>query len=143
MKFERFFGFAAVVLVAVGLALAFLFLGTPGNARVVALDHKRVDDLQQMAVDLHDRYGYSGGVLPATLPAAVAKNDPATNTPYEFRRLNGKTYVLCATFGGNASEDDGEDQGLSYRRDWKHGPGRTCYKVNVARGAIDPQRVKG
>ncbi|HXM07132.1 MAG TPA: hypothetical protein VN936_06700 [Candidatus Acidoferrum sp.] len=92
---------------------------------------------------MHDRFGTSTG-LPATLPSDLKPtdlgtagtrgnftSDPATGTPYEYRRIDANIYRLCATFA------------LAYRsmrpadRSWKHPSGRTCFEFDVRKKATD------
>jgi hypothetical protein len=141
MRLDRIFVFLAVALVLSGLVLAFRVIGTPSHARFVAIDERRVRDLQWIAGGLHERYG-AGATLPARLPEAVQKSDPATRVPYEFTRLSASEYRLCATFASRSDpeENSGYDAAPPYRLNWRHGAGRTCYKLDVKNGAVDPEK---
>jgi hypothetical protein len=137
VTFRRILPFAAIAVVVGGLIWAFVTIGTPGHARLVALDRIRIANLYEIALAMHDRFGTSTG-LPATLPSNLKPldsgvvgtsdnfaNDPVSGMPYEYRRIDPKTYRLCATFA------------LSYRpmrpagRDWKHPSGHTCFEIDV------------
>jgi hypothetical protein len=145
MNAERIFGFAAVALVAAGLVLAFLLIGTPGHARLVALDARRVDDLQNIAVELNNRFGYGDTALPVHLPREVVRKDPRTKQPYEYRRLSARDYELCAVFALGSPRDDtaAGDDVTPFGRVWRHGAGRTCYKLNDRTRDVDPQMING
>jgi hypothetical protein len=140
MSTERIFGFTSVALVLVALVLAFLYLGTPGKARLITLDERRVEDLQSIAMQLNNRYGYENAALPARLPEDLAKNDPGTTQPYEFHRVTARVYELCAVFAlPSAAEDEDAGNHLTgvpnLRR---HGAGRTCYKINDTSRSMQP-----
>jgi hypothetical protein len=57
MTFGRAFLLAAVLAVAVGLIAGFTNIGSPGHARLVALDTQRANDLQTIGTILRARYG--------------------------------------------------------------------------------------
>jgi hypothetical protein len=134
---------AAIAVVVGGLIWAFVTIGTPGHARLAALDRIRIANLYEIARALHDRFGTSNG-LPAALPSDLKptdfgaagtrgnfENDPASGAQYEYRRIDRSMYRLCATFA------------LSYRpmrpadRGWKHPSGHTCFEFDVRKRAID------
>ncbi|HKU68330.1 MAG TPA: hypothetical protein VJP85_11195 [Candidatus Baltobacteraceae bacterium] len=144
MNAERIFGFAAAAVVAAALVAAFLFIGTPGSARLAALDERRGEDLQNIAVQLNNRYGYEGASLPARLPQDLAKNDPATAQPYEFHRLDANVYELCAVFASRSPHDDANEgtEIAPFGSRWHHGAGRTCYRVNDRTREVDPIRAR-
>lgn len=143
MRLDRFFGAAACVAVIVGVALAFIVIGTPGHARGVALDGERVQGLETIASAVHDRYRHTG--VPGHLPNDLTLRDPQTQRAYGFQRLDREHYTLCASFSA-ASERDGIDAntyaygGLRHR--WEHRAGRTCYRFDATASTIDPQVVK-
>lgn len=142
MSANRIFGVAAIAAVAGGLILAFLVIGTPGHSRLIALDERRVRDMQSIATELRDRYGDADATLPAHLPQGLERYDPSTNRPYEFRRVDAENYVLCAVFAARPQRKDASADDFSFvrtSRAWQHGTGRTCYKLNVRRSAIVPQ----
>jgi hypothetical protein len=48
------------------------------------------------------------------------KLDPETGAPYEYRRVDGNRYELCATFTGDGGEGF-----------WRHSAGRHCYSFDL------------
>ena len=64
MKAGTLFVLAGSAFVALGVGLAFLLLGTPMQSRQIALDEQRVDNLRQIAADLHERYEKLNRPLP-------------------------------------------------------------------------------
>lgn len=140
MKLERVFVVAACVVVALGLVLAFLVIGPPSHARLVALDQQRVRDLDNIVSRMHDRFGEGVGRLPQRLPTNLQARDPVTRRSYEYERLNAKNYTLCAWFALPAEGDGNE--GAVGRENWPHGAGRTCYELNVSTAEVAPTAVR-
>lgn len=129
MIVERAFTVAGIVVVAAALVLGFLFLGTPGHARQRAMDRKRIDDLYDIASRIHAEYAIDYA-LPSRLPPEIQKTDPFTGRPYEYVRLNGRRFRLCATFATTNSEQDDTYAPLR-GGDWSHRAGRGCYKFDM------------
>jgi len=139
VKFDRLFGVAACVIVALGLLLAFLVIGPPSHARLAALDQQRVSDLESIAAEVHVRFATAAGGLPQRLPNDLEKKDPETRRDYTFRRIDAKSYVLCARFALAAESDDVEQS--SSPQKWPHGAGRTCYQFNVSVSEVAPRMI--
>lgn len=122
MKLAHIFAAAVALLVIAGLVLGFMTVGPPNHARDIAIDQKRVDDLQDIAGRLRTRYRDTGQ-LPSTLPSNFARTrDPVTNQPYVYKKVDRSHFTLCATF--TAPTEDGDDIGTTF---WKHGAGQKCY----------------
>ncbi len=138
MKLDRIFGVAACIIVALGLVLAFLVIGPPGHARLVALDQQRGRDLFYIASGIHARFGETGG-LPKGLPSDLERRDPVTLRPYEFQRIDAKNYKLCARFSLAAENEALEPSWPG--QSWPHGAGRTCYQFNVAASEVAPRLI--
>jgi hypothetical protein len=139
VSFNRLFGAATVATVIAGVALAFTFLGTPRHQRLLAIDERRVEDLQRIASLLHDRYPNGG--LPNRLSPAMTLSDPATKRPYEYDRIDANHYVLCAEFTTSEVPDRGEvyPAGVQWvARDWRHGARRSCFKLDVTASPPEP-----
>ena len=141
MKLERVFGVAACVIVALGLVLAFLVIGPPSHARLVALDQQRITDLDNIASGLHDRFGEVTGGLPRRLPSNLQTRDPATGRPYEFQKIDAKNYKLCARFA-LATEGETIERRWPSPQNWPHGAGLTCYKFNVSAPGVAPTVIR-
>jgi hypothetical protein len=141
---RRLLPFVAIAAVVAGLVWAFTVLGTPGRARLAALDRIRVANLYEIAKAVQNRFDTSNG-LPATLPDDLKtidsgtlgtrgnfRADPASKTPYEYQRIDRNRYRLCATFA------------ISYRpavpadRGWKHPSGHTCFNFDVRANPVEP-----
>ncbi|MBV8750731.1 MAG: hypothetical protein JO103_13580 [Candidatus Eremiobacteraeota bacterium] len=141
---------AVVALVAGGVGTGFWLTGSPGHARLVALDERRVNDLQDLVAAIDTHYGKTAGAhrlpLPAVLPNSVRRvssfapasaDDPVTHRPYDYQRTSASTYRLCATFATSASETGW--RGYTSRTDWSHPAGRTCFALTVQ---FDPSARK-
>jgi hypothetical protein len=140
VKIDRLFGVAACVIVALGLVLAFLLIGPPSHARLVALDQQRTSDLDNMASRIRDRFGTAAAGLPKRLPSDLQTKDPVTRVPYEFRKIDAKNYMLCARFALPAESEIIEQRWRS-AQNWPHGAGRTCYEFNVAAPGVSPRVI--
>lgn len=119
----KLFGALVILLVAAGVAVAFMLIGSPAHARLVALDNRRVDDLQVMVTRITERYH---AALPATLPPAVVLDDPQTHRPYTYRRTGSNHYTLCATFD-LPSEKQSPAQPYGNAQQWEHRAGTVCF----------------
>ena len=143
MNFNRLLGFAAVVAVAGGLVLAFVFLGSPAHQRRITLDGRRTSDLISIAGTIHNRYATGG--LPERLPPTFAASDPVTNRSYEYKRVDARHYVLCAVFDTDQSKENdaegAEERVASPPGVWRHGSGRTCYEIDVTEDGPVPRRL--
>lgn len=142
MSFNRLFVAATFAIVIAGVAAAFTFLGTPSYERLVALDDVRVSDLQRVASLLHEKY--PNGNLPARLSEGMTLRDPVTKQPYQYRRVDGKRYVLCAVFAANETSDRGQQYppGAQWlARDWHHAVGRSCFELDVTVSPSEPPHL--
>lgn len=138
MTKERIFSIATVVVVAAGLVLAFMYIGSPGYERQVALDRKRLQDLIETSTSLHERYGVNPD-LPKRLPPNIERSDPLTQRPYEYHRLTPKTYMLCAVFALPMQRDNENDVlGPVDSRSWHHNAGHSCYRLDVRQASPYP-----
>jgi hypothetical protein len=136
---DRIFWCGAALVVVLGVALAFVIVGTPHHARLVALDDRRLSDLQGIALALHVRY--RTGSVPARLPDDLAKQDPVTRRWYAFRRLTDRSYVLCASFDA-ASEhtnSDDDERNVSTFANWPHGAGPKCFTFGLDDDFVYPR----
>ena len=135
MKLPHVFAAAVALLVIAGLVLGFTTIGPPNHARDLAIDQKRVDDLQDIAGRLRTRYRDTGQ-LPTTLPSNFARSrDPVTNQPYVYRRIDTSHFMLCATFTAPSERED--NTGTSF---WSHGEGPKCYTLDQSSEPILPYR---
>ncbi|MEZ5922001.1 MAG: DUF5671 domain-containing protein [Parvularculaceae bacterium] len=154
----------ATLIVILLVGWAFTITRGPGEARKNLADDQRIEGLTQTTRLIDCHYTYAA-TLPENLEAmesflkdrtqrlpsapgcaADLPKDPATDAPYIYRRLDGETYEICATFdiGWPNSDDSGGEWraggGYSYplsgsRRvlNKPRGAGETCFTVEAAR----------
>ena len=138
MTVERVAGFGAFAIVVAGLAIGFAAIGPPQHMRGAEFDRRRVNDLQSIARWIH--HGETGRAPGPVTPPLQRRGDwprdPETRQPYGYRRESASRYRLCATFA-LAGEADDSDTGAS----WRHGAGRTCYRLDATSEEARPQRI--
>ena len=134
---------AAVTLFVTGSVLWGLWVaGSPGRARVLALDNQRETDLATIAdaVDLfwdqHERLPENLEEARATRGIYVASiEDPATGRLYEYHRTDERNYELCARFDAASDDTEGTPRSRpvhpSRSKFWEHSAGRVCFAVAV------------
>ena len=127
----RVIGAGVVVAALAAIAGGLWLVGSPGQARRVRLDERRVADLQSIATNV-DVYWSRQGTLPETLAAVSASSagrptpvDPVSAQPYEYRVIDTRDYELCATFDVESQPGRFGDSPVF----WRHGPGRQCYRL--------------
>jgi hypothetical protein len=145
MNSERIALVAAAIFVAAGVVGGFTLLGSPQHQRQLALDQRRVSDLQIVAADL-TRYARPANGLPSQLPrdfhvvgydGVPATVDPVTRKPYEYARESSTRYRLCAIFAEASRDDDPQTAAA-----WRHKAGRQCFRFDVTRIAVPLSSVR-
>lgn len=122
------FASLSMLVVVVAIAVGFWLLGSPAKRRQISADQQRLNDLRAIAYDLRQSYAAN---LPNSLPATIRKNDPISEKPYEYRRIDKTRYELCADFATNSNEDRFQQSSLERERFWQHPSGRHCLQLNV------------
>lgn len=118
MTLQRIAGAVTVVVVAGGVIAGFAAIGPPSQARAIALDDRRVDDLITIVGMLNDR----NAPLPAVFTTAPSvPHDPATGAPYVYVKENEGSYRLCATFATASAPSDPAA--------WGHRAGPACFRL--------------
>ncbi len=146
---SNIFVIGACALVALGIGLAFSQMGSPAQGRQIALDQKRIRDLNAIAWNLQYRYTRVGRQLPKQLPNYFGVgpdgdpilNDPVTGRRYIYFRKDAKHYRLCARFG-LASDQNKLQEGDHRRLNWPHSVGQTCYSFDASADSPEPMPVK-
>lgn len=117
---DRGYAAAAVAGVALGLGFGFFDTGSPQHQRFVTLDERRISDIGALQRELDDTK-----ILPATLAGLKrpifgndTRKDPVTDDFYEYARLEGRHYRICATFD---TDDTQRQDGFA------HPAGHTCF----------------
>lgn len=138
-------GFAAMTLVVLAaLGLGFWYAGSPMEARLLAHDARRVEDLGRISERV-ERYYRNEGVLPPSLQALdanpatyiVQKADRVTAEPYHYSVTDPTHFEVGAVFALPSGPADGK--GAARRAQpgeagfWQHGAGRVVYTIDAAR----------
>ena len=124
---------AAAALAVIGTA--FIYVGSPGEARQRRFDDRRVEDLTEISTSL-DRYWTTNTRLPASVEeaaqggAASVPRDPESGEPYAYRALDDRRYELCATFARYSDEPPA----LNEPQFRAHAAGRQCFVMSVKGG---------
>jgi hypothetical protein len=133
LSFDQIFAIVATVAVLWGIGAGFWVLGTPGRQRLISADRQRLQDLNQIAQELHWRAEAQDNYeLPASLPDDDLQQDPLTGQPYEYIRLTETTYQLCAEFATDSSTYPLQNrQPNRDRAKWSHPQGRHCFEFDL------------
>jgi hypothetical protein len=102
--------------------------------RVLNEDNRRVRDLYDLTMQIENKI-HSGALQgpPGSLAeVGLTGSDPFTGEPYEYRRLDGQRYQLCAAFEAPSPRASGS------ALFWAHPAGRTCFDLSFARSAPPP-----
>lgn len=128
---------AAVVVIATVIA-AVATMGLPSTQRDIALDERRVHDLQRIATAVRS-YAESSGELPpdlATLAAQPGRRlaivDP-DGTAYSYGRTGDRTFRLCAVFVTDTAQPP-QAEDVRVADEWLHGTGRQCFQRKLKQG---------
>jgi hypothetical protein len=135
MAWHRMFAGCAGVAMALTLGFGFWSSGSPSSVRVLNEDNRRVRDLYSLTVQIENKR-YSGALQepPASLAdVALTRRDPFSGRPYEYRRLDGARYQVCADF--RAASRDASDALALF---WAHPAGRKCFDISFAYSAPTP-----
>jgi hypothetical protein len=117
---------AVVVLVIV---LGFWKTHGPSTQRLVRADEKRLQNVSQLANEIHNFYKLHDKQLPSALDDSQKKRfaDPFSGKPPEYSQRSATGYTLCATFATNTSQDE---RGTNFIF-WTHPAGHKCIDFNA------------
>lgn len=127
--FDRIFTALATVAVAAGTVAGFWVLGTPGQQRLIMSDRQRLEDLNAIANTLYwqnqDQEGY---VLPDILDSRDERQDPITQEPYSYSKVDDTRYQLCASF---ATDSRTHKLANINNQAWQHPQGLHCFELDI------------
>lgn len=127
--FDRLFALVATLAVAAGTAAGFWVLGTPGQQRLIVGDQQRLEDLSAIASTLYwnyqDQENYS---LPDALDPNDQRQDPLTQVPYPYNKLDDVQYQLCAEF---ATDSSTHKLANAPHQNWQHPQGPYCFEFDL------------
>lgn len=133
MKWHRLFAGCAGLAMALTLGFGFWSTGSPSSVRVLNEDNRRVRDLYDLTVQIENKRGVLQGPPASLADVALTASDPFSGQPYEYRRLDGERYQVCAEFRMASPTASGPAALF-----WAHPAGRKCFDVNFARSAPAP-----
>ncbi len=127
--FDRIFAALATVAVAAGAVAGFWVLGTPGRQRLITSDRQRLEDLNAIANTLYwqnqDQEDY---VLPDALDSRDERQDPITQAPYAYSKVDDTRYQLCANF---ATDSSTHKLANIHNQAWQHPQGSHCFELDI------------
>ncbi|MFA6076544.1 MAG: DUF5671 domain-containing protein [Candidatus Paceibacterota bacterium] len=167
-KTDMIFGVVGIILVVASISYSFVIIGSPMKQRLLRLDDRRVNDLQniqyqvinfwqqkeKLPVDLKELANpLSGYSLPVEPEFEKGKK-------YEYTVKGPLTFELCATFalpipkgwreysGGGVTPMIAYDKGISntsypypgagINESWDHQEGRTCFSRTIDKDIYPP-----
>jgi len=137
----KFFEWAVVSVVAIGVMGAFFVMGSPQTERLRRFDEQRVSDLQNIQWQIVN-YWQKKQMLPADLSLLNddiggfrVPVDPETKESYEYEIHGALLFTLCAEF----MTSNTNEKGVPFTRPapymendiWDHGTGRTCFERTI------------
>lgn len=155
---NTFLATVSSILVIFAIVFGFIIMGGPGSQRNLRLDQKRIEDLQSIQYQVIN-FWQQKEKLPTSLdefknPISnyMVPQDPEfeKGLVYEYKKLNDKTFELCATFTlpipKGYVENNTSGYGVMPARDiavssapypagindsWDHQEGRTCFERTI------------
>ena len=127
--FDRTYAAVATVAVAAGAVAGFWVLGTPGQQRLIMGDRQRLEDLNAIANTLYwQQQEQDDYVLPEVLGPDEQRQDPITQLPYPYKKVDDSQYQLCADFATDSSTHKLDNVNPDA---WQHPQGRHCFDLNL------------
>ncbi|MEM6253001.1 MAG: hypothetical protein AAF821_08770 [Cyanobacteria bacterium P01_D01_bin.156] len=127
--FDRIFVILATTAVSAGAAAGFWVLGSPGQQRLIMGDQQRLEDLSAIASILYwnsqDQEDY---VLPDNLDPNDQRQDPITQEPYQYSKIDDSRYQLCADF---ATDSNTHKLPQAPNQGWQHPQGLHCFDLEL------------
>jgi hypothetical protein len=133
---SRIWGVVATVCVCGSIVWGFAVFGSPATQRMYGYDMQKVNDLQSIMYMI-ENYIAVQKELPQSLddlsrteyPGALP-SDPQTQKNYEYKKTNGTSYVLCATFN-KASRTLETGYSSPSGVVWTHPAGYYCFSRSI------------
>ena len=134
----------ALVLVLGSIVVGFGVLGTPQNQRMLRYDSQKVSDLQNIQWQIV-KYWQQKGMLPSAITELqdpisgfTVPTDPQTEELYEYKKIDGLSFNLCADFNRAERMMRGYASKVAYpepmgmlNSNWQHGAGHHCFSRTV------------
>ncbi|MBX2863188.1 MAG: hypothetical protein KTR27_06495 [Leptolyngbyaceae cyanobacterium MAG.088] len=104
-------------------------LGTPGQQRLIVSDQQRLEDLNAIANTLYwQKQDQNDYILPDELEPEYRREDPITQEPYRYNKIDDAQYQLCANF---ATDSSTHKLANANNRNWQHPQGPYCFELNI------------
>jgi uncharacterized protein DUF5671 len=141
---NRWFAIAALAVVAFGVVVGFVQIGSPAVQRSISEDARRLSDLSTVAQGLHNNWQAARGQKDFALPATIQKLptagiatgtsifDPVSGRVYGYEPLHGTAYRLCAAFSRPGPND--------LPSQWHHPAGNACFDLDASEEVAIVQR---
>lgn len=122
---------ASSVLVVAAVALGVFVTPLPSNARLIAHDEKRIEDLAAIARAILG-YQRANGRLPSSLrelpeAASLELSDRATGTAYGYIVDENRKFHLCSDFATVSTEARRMYKSPPEASGWRHQSGHVCF----------------
>jgi hypothetical protein len=150
--FAKYFAWGSSILVFAVIISTFFIIGSPTTARLIQLDQQRVNDLQNIQMQIVNYYQAKEklpenlSVLTDDISGFTAPQDPTTKANYEYIIVDAEklSFQLCANFDreNKTSKDNRYYYGDS--QSWNHPAGRFCFDRTIDKDLypINPKMVK-
>lgn len=142
-KYEKIFGWTAILLVIASISFGFYVMGSPFTQRLRNIDEKKVNDLQNIQYNIIN-YWQQKEFLPETLTdleaifGFVVPKDTDKNVDYTYTVMSATSFKLCADFNVANDYKNGAPQSyVSYpsaggkNETWAHRAGEYCYERTI------------
>jgi hypothetical protein len=135
---DRLMAVVSSVAVAAMIVLGFSSLGAPTRQRDMRADGQRLNGLYQLSVAVESYWNTHSSTLPTGLDQLPRPHiDPITKQSYQYHRLQGSRYELCANFARN-SDGSEESESAAGSDAWVHPVGQHCFQLDATVGTQFP-----
>ncbi len=137
-RYQKIWLVVSLLVILASIVWGFSVLGSPATQRLVKYDEQKINDLQNIGMEISS-YVNAKGVLPnslsdiATWSHADMLADQQTGKQYEYQRTGGTSYKLCAEFNTDTSKYMNSEALRAYAgnlgNQWNHTAGRFCFET--------------
>ena len=140
----KFLAYGVIAVVTATIVIGLGMSGSPTKVRGYQNDMTRANDLYNIQMNTNN-YWAKNVKLPDSLQTLQDPNlgfvvpvDPSTRAAYEYRKIDAKTYELCATFQYPSRPDNYYQYYSQPEVFYQHDTGGTCFTRNVDESLRDP-----
>jgi len=140
-QLAKYFAIISSIFVVATIIIAFYLIGSPTTARLMQLDQERVNDLQNIQMQIVSHY-QAKGKLPEKLSdlndeisGFTAPKDPKSKQDYEYIIVDAEnlSFQLCAIFDKENKLNKTESMyyyGIN-QQNWSHTSGKVCFDRTI------------